>query len=287
MTVAELIPLATKVSIVILVFALGLKTDASDLASLLRGPSLLVRSLLSINLVMPIVAAVIVMLFSLHPPVGVMIFALALSPLPPLLPNKEGKAGGTAAYAISLMVAAALFAIISIPLTVAVAARVFGGSFYVGPADIAKLLIFTLFVPLAAGVAARRFAAGLAERISSPLSRIAGLILLAVGLAILVGAWKGMVAQIGDGTLVALAVFVVMGLLVGHLLGGPDPNDRTVLAISTASRHPAIALALVQMSHPEAKAVLPVLLLYLISNAILGAPYIAWRRKIGVGLPSV
>ena len=281
MTLTELIPLAIKVSIMLLVFALGLKTDAADLTFLLKRPSQLVRSLLAINLIMPIVAAVIVRVFALHPPVGLMIAALALAPLPPILPNKHAKAGGDAAYAISLMVTAALFAIVSIPLSVEVIGRFLGVSLHVAPLAVVKLVLTSVFFPLGAGLLVRHLAAGVAEKLGGPLSKIATLLLVLAVVAVLFGAWKGMLAQIGDGTLLALAVFVVAGLAIGHLLGGPDPSDRTVLALSTASRHPGIALALIHMTAPDATAVLPVLLLYLIVNAILGAPYVAWRKKSG------
>jgi BASS family bile acid:Na+ symporter len=287
MTLVEIIPLAIKVSILTLVFALGLKSQPSDLTLLARRLSQLVRSLLSINMIMPVIAAIIVRLLHLHPPVGIMIVALALAPLPPILPGKSVKAGGDAVYAISLLVTAALFAIVSIPLSVEVVGRFFGQSLHVGPLPILKLLLVTVILPLLAGLTVRRFLPTIAARVSDPLSKIGTLLLALAGLAVLLGAYQGMIAQIGDGTLWALAAFVVAGLVVGHLLGGPDPDDRTVLAISTASRHPGVALALIHMTFPDAKAVLPVLLLYLIVNFIVGAPYIFWRKKRGAKLPAV
>jgi BASS family bile acid:Na+ symporter len=287
MTIAELVPLAVKVSIMLLVLALGLKTDATVLTFLVTRPSLLVRSLLSINLIMPIIAAVIVRLFALHPPVGLMIAALALAPLPPILPGKQAKAGADMAYAISLLTSAALFALISIPMSAEVIGRFLGVSLHVPVLPILKLVLSSIIVPLGLGLLARRVLPDVAERVSGPLSKVATLLLLLALIPILLGAWRGMLAQVGDGTVAALALFTVAGLAVGHLLGGPDPSDRTVLALSTASRHPGIALALVHMAAPDAKAALPLLLLYLLVSAIVGAPYVAWRKTVGVKLPSV
>ena len=71
----------------------------------------------------------------------------------------------------------------------------------------------------------------------------------------------------------------LVGLAIGHLLGGPAPENRTSLAISTASRHPGIALALAQANFPAEKLVLAALLLYLLINAIVSIPYILWAES--------
>ena len=62
-------------------------------------------------------------------------------------------------------------------------------------------------------------------------------------------------------------------------LGGPAPANRTSLAISTATRHPGIALALAQANFPAEKLVLAALLLYLLINAIVSIPYILWIKR--------
>jgi BASS family bile acid:Na+ symporter len=70
-----------------------------------------------------------------------------------------------------------------------------------------------------------------------------------------------------------------LGLAVGHLFGGPNPEDRTVLALSTATRHPGVALAIAGANAPGGnKTVLAAVLLYLIVNAIVSIPYVNWRK---------
>ena len=77
-----------------------------------------------------------------------------------------------------------------------------------------------------------------------------------------------------------MSIFVVCGLIVGHLLGGPEPDDRTVLAIATASRHPGIALAIAHINYPEEKQLAAAVLIFLLTNAALTAPYVFWRRRV-------
>jgi BASS family bile acid:Na+ symporter len=88
-----------------------------------------------------------------------------------------------------------------------------------------------------------------------------------------------MLALLGDGTLLAIVLFLVLGLLAGHLLGGPTPGDRSVLALATASRHPGVALVIAQLAFPTEKAVLAALLLYLVAGMIVTLPYVRWRKK--------
>jgi hypothetical protein len=90
---ATLLPYLMKVSIGLTVFALGLKVIPRDLTHLFRNPGLLFRSLLAMNVVMPLVAASLVEAFQLQPVVKIALVALSLSPVPPKLPKKELTAG--------------------------------------------------------------------------------------------------------------------------------------------------------------------------------------------------
>ena len=93
MNLATLIPLALKASIILVIFILGLNVRPQDAAYLFRRPGKLMRSLLSMNVVMPLFAAGVVAAFELHPAVELALIALAVSPIPPLLPRKSLKAG--------------------------------------------------------------------------------------------------------------------------------------------------------------------------------------------------
>ena len=94
MNLEQLIMLAIKASIMLLVFGLGLHASPRDATFLFRKPGLMVRSLLSMNVIMPLFAIVIAKMFDLHSAVEIAIIALALAPVPPILPGKQEKAGG-------------------------------------------------------------------------------------------------------------------------------------------------------------------------------------------------
>jgi BASS family bile acid:Na+ symporter len=284
MELETLIPLVLKTSIFMTVFGLALNATMDDALYLFRRPSELVRSLLSMNVIMPLFAAALAAAFNLHPAVEIALVTLAVSPVPPILPKKELKAGGHASYAIGLLAAAALLAIVFVPTAVELLGRVFGRSAHISVATIAQLVLLTVLLPLAAGIAVRHFAPALADRIARPISLVAAVLLIASALPIVFTAWPAITSLIGNGTIIAIAAFVIFGLTAGHLLGGPEEEDRTVLALSTASRHPGIALAIASASFPGEKLVLGAVLLYLIVNAILSLPYLNWRRRHHAGI---
>ena len=64
------------------------------------------------------------------------------------------------------------------------------------------------------------------------------------------------------------------------MLGGPIEGDRTALAMATASRHPAVALAVATSGVVvETKPELAVILLYLIVATLVSIPYQKWRHR--------
>jgi len=86
-------------------------------------------------------------------------------------------------------------------------------------------------------------------------------------------------ALVGNGTVLIVATMAAIGLATGHMLGGPDPGNRTVLALSTASRHPAVALAVAVAAGEESKPEVAAVLLYLVVAILVSIPYVRWRKK--------
>ena len=87
-----------------------------------------------------------------------------------------------------------------------------------------------------------------------------------------------MLSLVGGGTLLAIAAFILIGIAAGHLLGGPEPANRTVLAIASSSRHPGVAVAILGANFDNAKPATAAILLYLLVNAVLTIPYQRWRK---------
>jgi hypothetical protein len=151
---AAYVLLAVKASILLTVFGLGLNAEWRDAMYLFRRPSLLIKSLLSMNVVMP---PGLVVTFDLPTSVKVALVALAISPVPPMLPKKEKKAGGEQAYAIGLLVAVALLAIVTVPIIVSWFIAAFNRTGGIAPLGVAKIVFASVLAPLAIGIAVRQW----------------------------------------------------------------------------------------------------------------------------------
>jgi len=88
-----------------------------------------------------------------------------------------------------------------------------------------------------------------------------------------------MLAVIGEGTVLAILVVIVFGLLFGELLGGPDRSIRGALASATVSRHPAIALLLASGAFPQQEStVIGTVLIYLLASILVPILLMRWRK---------
>jgi BASS family bile acid:Na+ symporter len=273
----ELVLLAIVVSILCTVFGFGLKATWDDVLYLARRPGLLLRSLLAVNVLMPIAAVLLVRAFDVRREVEVALVALAISPLPPLLPNRLGKAGGLAAYGISLMATLGLFAIVTVPLTLNVIGAMLDQPIGIAPSAIASKVLTMIIAPLAAGLLVRAWLPAVASRIERPVELVAKSLLPVAVLALLPAVLPAVWTLVGNGTVAAMVVFIAIGLAVGHVLGGPDPDKATVLAIASACRHPAIALSIASTNFPD-EHFGATIVLFLIVSLVACAPYIAWQK---------
>jgi len=278
-TSASLIPVAISISIVLLVLGIGLNATSRDATHLLRQPAQLVRSLGALYLAMPVCAVAMALAFDLRPAVKIALVAAAVSPVPPFLPRKAIKAGGARDYTIGLLVAASALAIVLVPLALELVGWIFAKPYAMPAAAVARLVTLSALAPLALGMAIRQFAPSIAERMARPVSTASVTLLVIAMVPVLLASWQPMVSLVGDGTVVALAAFVAVGAIVGHLLGGPRADERGVLALACGSRHPGIALAIAHANFPDDRYVLSALLLYLVIGALVAAPYLQWIRR--------
>ena len=279
MNAQAIVGLALKASIMMTVFAFGLESGTEDLLYLLRRPRLLIRSLTAMFVVMPLFVLLMTKVVSFNPVVVIALIALSISPVPPLLPKKVNKSGGLAPYGIGLMVTAATLSIGYIPLATYLLGKYFNRPLSMDPGAVAKLVVSSVLIPLAVGIVFRRLAPTTAKRIANPMTRVAGIVLVIGVLCILAFALPSVLALIGDGTILAFIAFVIAGIVVGHLLGGPGPDERVTLALCAACRHPGLALAIAKENNPAEHRVVSAVLVYLVINALITLPYVAWSGK--------
>lgn len=278
MTIAKLVLV---LAVVLIVLAIGLRARVADPLLLVRNPWLGARAMLSMFVAFPLFVLWINWLLPLGQPVGAALLALAVSPMPPLLPKKGHDVGGEGDYVIGLQILATIVSILVVPVMLWLVRWIFDVDASFDAWAMARVLIVTVAAPLAIGMALAKFLPGAARRLSALADR-AGLIALLLGaMALLYVTGPKILGVMGRGALATAAVIIGFGLLIGHLLGGPEPGRRGALAVATAARHPGVALVLATGVFPEHEtAITGAVLLYLLANVVLTVPYIRWRKKV-------
>ena len=276
---ALLIRIAILISVTLVVVALGLRCARGDAAYLLRRPGLLVRSLVAMNVIMPLIALWLVSSFDFKTPVKIALVALAVSPLPPVLPGKRLNLTSQG-YIYGIVVAAAVSSVVLVPAS----AALLGAYYHTQHVSVVKVFLVvavTVLAPLYIGLFIRRIRPTQAPGLAAVLSKVGTALLIVACIPVLVMEWPTIRSLFGDGTVVAAIVLSSLGLLIGHLFGGPDPQHRTVLALATASRHPGVALvAGVSASAQAPRLVTAAVLLAFIVSMIVTTPYAVWRKRV-------
>jgi len=282
----KLAALALQISIVALVFAVGLGTTWRDATYLFRTPRLLGNSILARNVAVPIIAILLIKAFPFHVAIAITLGVLALTPVPPLLPASLLKAGARSEYVLGLLVSQSVLAIVLVPVTIVLMDWALGARAHFSAGQVAQGIFKAILLPLAAGMLAFRFLPKL-KHLAPYLLMVGSVLLVAGALPLLLVAWKSFGELSGDGAMLALALFIIAGAAVGHILGGPLPEDRTVLAIATSSRHPGLALAIAKANFPEyTELVAGAVVIYLIFRLLLTVPYMRRRRHAPLGSPT-
>lgn len=283
MTWNALITALFQISLFLTVFSIGLKATSRDVLYLFRYPRSFFLSVLSMAVIMPAMAVVAVLLLDLHPAVELALVALSVSPVPPFLPLRVMKAGGKPAYTVSLLAITAVLSIAVVPIAVEIFSRAYVVESQRHPLDILPLALTSVLLPLAFGMLSRFFMPSFAVGLSGRLPLVAMALLVFSILSILFTLREAVFTLIGIPTLAVLGGFSFLGYLVGDLLGGLKPEDRTVLAFATAMRHPGIALAVVQGTTEAEETVFAAVLLYLIMGLLASSLYMAGRRRLDAG----
>jgi bile acid:Na+ symporter, BASS family len=282
MNIQALLPLIVQASLMLIVASVGLQAQWRDLDCAIRRPGLLLRGIAAVNLVVPAAAVAVSLVLPIEPLVRAGIIIMAVSPLAPFLPAKLLQAGVGASVAVGLYVALMLAALIIVPVTFALLSAMFGVEATLPVETIAAYVLTSVLLPLIVGLAIAWLMPAVAPRLAK-IASAAGMLMLLPLFAILLWRSAGeLFALFGDGTVLAIVVTVAVGLGAGHLLGGPDPAERSAIAAAAAARHPGIA-SLVASRHFDDRRVMLTIILFLVVSLVVSALYSAWaaRRQAG------
>jgi BASS family bile acid:Na+ symporter len=261
----------------------GVNYSFQQLISLSHEREVLLRSLLAVIVLVPIGVVLLLWVFDLPPAVATGLAVLAAAPGAPLTTKRAEMTGGDVPYAASLQLVLALLAVVITPLTLAF--------FYIlfeletertTPLNVAWQVATVTFLPVIIGLLLQRFAPRFTERISKPMRVFANVLLLL--LAVLVVAILAFLPDVrtmllvGGTSIAAMVIMVLVGLIVGHLLGGPKQEQRSTLAVASIARNVGLAIFIVTLSK-VGQASLPTIVAYMLVGVVGQLLYKIWSKR--------
>lgn len=279
MDLEQLLPIVSQVTLVCLVGAVGLRARWKDVITTFDEWPRLWRAVVVVNLIVPAVALAMCLLLPIEKSVRIGIMIIAVSPLAPLLTGKVMRAGMDASRTVGLYVMLILVAVPIVPATVALLSDLLPPDASVSVGAIARLVLISVLAPLAVGMGVAQVWPAVANRLAGPIT-IAGYGILALLAVPVIWTQASQIGSlVGNGTIIAMAVTIVAGIVAGHLMGGPQPQGRSALALAAATRNPGIAGLIASSSFPEDRQLQLVIMLFVAVSVICSAAYLRWQKR--------
>ena len=276
-------------TIVTLMFSLGLGLKQYPFRLLRDRPAFLWRVMLGTCLLVPLAGLVLVLL-PLHGllsrPAWVAMALMLACPSAPLILFRVRSSGGTAELAARLQIAAALLAIVTIPL-LEVVFRVGAGlrgwemvEWGITPAQVAGQVLKVQVLPLIAGILLGQWKPQLAQRCSQALGRLATVLLLLMMVALMVLSGKQLLPFLQQNLvgLAAMAALSVLSLAIGYGLAGVDPLERRTVALVTGMRNTGLAAQLALTYGKGLPDLVPGILSYELITVIVSTLFLKWQQ---------
>jgi BASS family bile acid:Na+ symporter len=278
----DAVVLFTGIVIFAQMFDIGLRQGTGDLARLFGQPGLLLRSLLSVLVFVPLAAFVLIATLPVPPEVALGLVLLAAAPGAPLTTRRSQMAGADEGYVSALQLTLAALAVVFMPAATAAFGTVLDPSVPIpAPGKVAGQIAAVTILPLTLGWLFARFAPGILRRRAPLLSRAAKLLFVAFALVVLLALAfvpdlraKILIGWPGAAALTAMAA---VALAAGHLLGGPDAAQRSGLATASVARNLGLALFIAE-SAPETVDAIPTIITYALLGILLAVPYSLWIK---------
>ncbi len=235
---SKAVPVAMLAFVVSSMLAVGVSLTVGQIMAPLRNGKLVSRALLANFVLMPLGALVIARLLRLDEPLGIALLLLGTAAGAPFLPKLAGIAKSNLAFAVGLMVLLMVLTVGYMPLVLPLLLE--GVS--VDPTRIARSLFLLMLLPLGVGLLVKARFCHVADRMRRSLNCISSLSLTSLIVLLLVTNIQNVIGLFGTRGILASILFLLGGVGIGWLLGGPDFGTKGVLALGTAQRNIAAAL---------------------------------------------
>jgi BASS family bile acid:Na+ symporter len=239
--------LAVLAFVVTCMVAAGLGMRLGELAEPLRRGRLVAGALAANFVVAPAVAWGLTELVPLDRAYAVGLLLLGGAAGAPFLPKLAEAARGDAAFSVALMMLLVVGSVAFMPLVLPLLIPGLSAD----PWPILRPLLFTMLLPLAAGMLVKARSERWAAALRRPTGAVSNVSMVAA-VALLIGLnFSALLGTFGTRAVAVGVAFVSLSLGAGHLLGGPVPETRSVLALGTGQRNVAAALVIATQNFTE------------------------------------
>ena len=262
---STIVPVVMLVFVVSSVLAVGLSLTVSEILAPLGRGKLVALALLANFVLMPLAALVIARVFRLDQPLGIALLLLGAAAGAPFLPKLASIAKANLAFSVGLMVLLMVLTVAYMPLVLPLLIR--GVS--VDPMNIARSLLLLMLLPLAIGLGVKARFERVAQRVQPPINGVSSLSLAFLIVLMLATNIQNVISLIGTRGILASILFLLVGVGVGWLLGGPGLGTKGVLALGTAQRNIAAALVVSGQNFDDPKVLVMVVAVAVVGFLIL------------------
>jgi len=279
---STIITLLNVTALVAIMLSMGMKVTFESLLSSARHWRLLVLGIIANYVIVPAVTVGLLLLFQTSPAVSVGFLILAVCPGAPFAPLVTAIAKGNVPSAITLMVIlAGLSAFLSPAVLSLLVSRLAPESdLHINPIALVSTLLITQMLPLALGMAIHHATPKLALWTVKPVGILANVLLLALIGLILATQYESLAAIRIRGWL-GMSLLLLASIGIGWLCGGSDTPTRKAVAIATATRNAAVALAIVTSNFAGTPAVTAVVAYGLFSTlGALGCAFLLSKLRL-------
>jgi BASS family bile acid:Na+ symporter len=267
------------VFVVLVMFSIGLRVSGSELVDVVRGRSILIRTLVANCILIPAIGLLLVYIFPVTRDAMIGLLLLAAIPGTPIAMQFTSRVESRLAFAGGMTAVLSLVSIVMTPLAV----EVFPQAAKQNERPILSLVgaIFVFIaLPLIAGLGVARRLPDLARRMVLPLVVLATCVFVFVMWETRMIRREALHAIAGHGTILAMLLLFLSSMVIGWMIGG-DADMRRVLAASTSMRNVVIVLYIARYCFPGTNVyMVPIAYLSLMvpANMMFHLSFAAWHR---------
>jgi predicted Na+-dependent transporter len=224
--------------------SMGLSLTMRQITGPLRDARFVIVALLANFIVPPILAFILIRVFSLDEPLAVGLLLVSLAAGAPALPKTAVFAKVDTAAATGLMVLLVVATIIVLPIALPLLLTGISVTFW----DIAAGLVYLILIPLAISLFVRARYPEAAASARPMFTQASNLSLLFLLVLMVVLNFSDVVSLLGSGGLIASLILVILTVMGGYLLGKLGKTEAWIQALGAGQRNIAAAMVVATMN---------------------------------------